>query len=347
MAGILKLLRTKWYPPGEPTVSFDGQTIIVTGSNTGIGYEAASKFAQLGAQHLILGVRDIKAGESAQHILQHLCTHPKARVEVWQLDLLSYSSVQGFARRVENELDRLDLAILNAGAINVEYKQSEYGWERMLQVNVLSTLLLAIILLPKMRSSRTADRTPTLELVSSGLHYVATLPEGCESDDTAILDALNTQSNFQNGSTQYRRTKLLAQLALDGILQLVRPSATREASDSEATINEEQPDVWVTSVCPGACSSGLGREYDGVAFRIAKAAMGVLLLRTPEEGSRTLVSGAALGAKGHGQFWQHDVIKEPAPILTGEDGAKLKKRVWLEVLDALKKDVPEVEALVR
>ena len=104
--------------------------------------------------------------------------------------------------------------------------------------------------------------------------------------------------------------------------------------------------VFVTSVCPGACSSDLGREYDGVAFRIAKSVMSMCLLRTPEEGSRSLVSGGALGQRGHGQFWQHDVIKEPAPILVGVEGTKLKQKVWLEVVNALSKDVPAVKEIV-
>ncbi|KAK4234271.1 hypothetical protein C8A03DRAFT_37961 [Achaetomium macrosporum] len=57
------------HPPADPTVSFAGKTVLVTGTNTGLGFEAAVKYAALGASRLILGVRSADKGEAAkQHI---------------------------------------------------------------------------------------------------------------------------------------------------------------------------------------------------------------------------------------------------------------------------------------
>ncbi|KAM0316480.1 hypothetical protein ACHAPQ_011302 [Fusarium lateritium] len=49
-----------------PTTSFKGQTIIVTGSNTGLGLEAANHFVRLDADVVILAVRSLKRGEAAK-----------------------------------------------------------------------------------------------------------------------------------------------------------------------------------------------------------------------------------------------------------------------------------------
>jgi NAD(P)-dependent dehydrogenase (short-subunit alcohol dehydrogenase family) len=49
-----------------PTTSFKGQTIIVTGSNTGLGLEAARHFVRLDAPRVIIAIRSIKKGEDAK-----------------------------------------------------------------------------------------------------------------------------------------------------------------------------------------------------------------------------------------------------------------------------------------
>src|SRR6266536_1040966 len=53
-----------------PTASFDGQTVIMTGSNTGLGLEAARHITKLGAQRVILAVRSIAKGEAAKKSIE-------------------------------------------------------------------------------------------------------------------------------------------------------------------------------------------------------------------------------------------------------------------------------------
>lgn len=75
--------------PSYPATYFTGQTIIITGSNVGLGYEAARHFTRLGAAKVILAVRNCQAGEEAKRSIE-LSTHITGVCEVWQLDLASY-----------------------------------------------------------------------------------------------------------------------------------------------------------------------------------------------------------------------------------------------------------------
>jgi retinol dehydrogenase-12 len=96
-----------------PTKKFTGQTIIVTGSNVGLGLEAARHFVRLDAKKVILAVRTPSKGEEAKKSIE-ASEKCKGIVEVWELDHASYSSVIAFAAKAE-ALKQLDVAVLNAG----------------------------------------------------------------------------------------------------------------------------------------------------------------------------------------------------------------------------------------
>lgn len=117
--------------PLDKNVKLDGKTAIVTGANAGLGLEAAKELAAHGLARLILAVRSISKGEAARDEI--LAQTPAVEVLVWALDQESFTSIDEFGRRVA-ELDRLDMAILNAGAKNVDYVQSATGHEMHVQV---------------------------------------------------------------------------------------------------------------------------------------------------------------------------------------------------------------------
>lgn len=335
MAALFRAIYTnKLYPPADPThLSFAGRTILVTGSNTGLGAQAVHKFASQGAARLILAVRDLEKGAKVQRTVQHVVWEPKCKVDVWHLDMMDYESIKSFARRCEVELDQLDIALLNAGVYMTEYNGSEYGWEQTLQVNTLSTVLLALLLLPKLRESKSADYTPVLEFVSSGRHRAAKITDTQKEDSSVrLLEAFNQSGSFSSGRS-YQTSKLFLMYAMQTLAAATQPDAA------------EPPTVFVTSVCPGACQSDLARGVDSLVMNGAKSIANSLFLRTSEEGSRTFISGADLEQKGHGVFWQNDIIRDPPELLVGETGEQLRARVWNEIVEALSKDVPEVRNL--
>jgi len=299
MAAFAKFLSHKLHPPTDPTTSFASKTIIITGANTGLGLHAALKLAQLGTDHLILAVRDLSKGEAAKlQIQSSLSPQSTTTISVWHLDMLSYTSILSFASRAQSELSRLDCAVLNAGVFASSYRCSEYGWETDLQVNVLSTVLLGLLLLPKLRASRTGSDTPVLEFVSSGTHRRVTLDKRVRDSETpmGVLNEIASEGKYV-ANRQYGSSKLFLMCALPHLVSL-------------ANGKDGAPDVHVVSVCPGACMSDLARDmFVGAWWRSIVMFFVGFLLRTAEQGSRTLVSGLTLGAKGHGGFWQHDELQ--------------------------------------
>ncbi|KAH1491363.1 hypothetical protein KXV64_008344 [Aspergillus fumigatus] len=127
-----------------------GGAYIVTGANTGLGFEAAKHLVGLEAAKVIVA-----------------STGRIGVAEVWPLDLASYDSVKTFAQKATTELDRIDAVIENA-AVAVSERVFAEGHSMSVTVNVLSTFLLAVLILPKMRE--TAERygiVPHLTLVTS------------------------------------------------------------------------------------------------------------------------------------------------------------------------------------
>src|SRR6187402_3573880 len=88
-----------------PTKPFTNQTIIITGSNIGMGLEAARHFVRLSASKVILAVRSHSKGLAAKASIE-ASTKRLDIIEVWELDLAKYASVKAFAARAQG-LERL------------------------------------------------------------------------------------------------------------------------------------------------------------------------------------------------------------------------------------------------
>ncbi|OTA34543.1 hypothetical protein BTJ68_06686 [Hortaea werneckii EXF-2000] len=193
--------------PPSPTHDCSGQTIIVTGSNTGLGKEAVRHFVRLNAEKVIIACRTTAKGEAAKQDIE-ASTGRKGVVDVWPLDLTDYESVKAFAQRAKG-LVRLDVALLNAG-INTPDFTTVAGNESTITVNVVSTFLLALLLLPKLQESGNRVNTiPTLTVVSSEMHFVTSFPE---RTSPTIFKTLNEPEEARMPE-RYALSKLLEVLA--------------------------------------------------------------------------------------------------------------------------------------
>jgi len=140
-----------------------------------MGLEAARHFVRLDAKKVILAVRTISKGETAKTSIEESEKRTNV-VEVWELDLSSYSSVKAFASRVQR-LERLDVLIENAGMYTFDFEMAEDN-EKTITVNVVSTFLLALLLLPKLRETAVAIKKPSvLNFTGSFVHKLTKFPE--------------------------------------------------------------------------------------------------------------------------------------------------------------------------
>ncbi|MFC1791305.1 SDR family NAD(P)-dependent oxidoreductase [Gemmatimonadota bacterium] len=129
-------------------MDFTGKTCIVTGANTGLGFEVATRLAIRGADITLL-CRSRRRGEEAVLKIQE--THPGALVELAVCDLSSLSSVQGFVHGFKEKRSKLDLLYNNAAVMKSERTETEDGFELMFQVNYLAPFLLMTSLLDLLR----------------------------------------------------------------------------------------------------------------------------------------------------------------------------------------------------
>lgn len=297
MAAKFKGMSSSFVVPPDPQVSFKGKNILITGGNTGIGLAAAVKFLNLSASKVIITTRNMDKGEAAKEQIRSQATRKDGCVDVWQLDMESYESIRLFAKKASTDLDHLDVVILSAGVAPRYFTKAVTGWELALQVNVLSTTLLGLLLLPKLRSSKTPNSIPILEIVAARIHESVKLTEA-ERASSNILSLFNAQTaETYQGWRQYSLSKLFLIYAVKGL--------------AAKAISNGEPDVIVVSVCPGACKSDLQRDFDGgIATRMVKSIVGAVLLKTAEEGARTYVIGTTKGVEAHGRFMQNTDIRE-------------------------------------
>ena len=176
-----------------PNHDFSGQTVIVTGANTGLGCQAATHFTRLDASKVILGVRSLDKGKEAKRDIEE-STGRTCVVEVWQLDLGSYELVKKFAQRAQG-LQRLDVVVENAGTGGCYYAIAEDN-ESMITVNVISTFLHALMTLPKLEKTATQfNKQSHLVVVTSEVHAsvkfkereISSFLEGLNDKDTANM----------------------------------------------------------------------------------------------------------------------------------------------------------------
>lgn len=195
MVFILNFLRSQvLFKVPEPTTPFTDQTVVVTGANTGLGFEAAKHAVALSAKKVILACRSLEKGEAAKNAIEN-STKRTGIVEVWELDLGSYDSVKAFAKRA-NGLERLDVLLENAGINTRVFRMAEDN-ESTITVNVVSTFLLALLLLPKMRETNERFGVlPRLTVVSSELHFIAKFEE---KKGNNIFATLNDKKTAQMG----------------------------------------------------------------------------------------------------------------------------------------------------
>ena len=263
--------------------NLNGMTAIITGASSGLGLESAKHLVRLGLSHLIVAVRSVEKGKAAVAQIRKE-TESKAKIDVWPIDMESYDSIKKFVDRCQTDTPRIDIVILNAGLFpGTQLERAPNGHEKSVQVNYLGQMLLAILLLPVIKSKKVPGVIPRITISNAVLASLAKLPNW---QGKSLLQALDSKDEPYAGPNRYNVTKLLCQLFFVKLADVVDPN-----------------DVIINMVEPGYTKgTSLMRDFSGLhaAFSMVLKA---LAARPVATASLTYVDAVVVkGKESHGCF---------------------------------------------
>lgn len=161
----------KLYPDSKSSY-VKGKTVIITGGNCGLGKETARVLA-IGGAKVVIACRSIASGNDAVKSIQRSAMFPTdASLEVQQLDLSDFNSIQSFASSFINTNRPLHILINNAGVMATPKDITKDGYEIQMGVNHLGHFLLTQLLLPVLIKSGTKQQPSRVINVSSVGHLL-------------------------------------------------------------------------------------------------------------------------------------------------------------------------------
>jgi NAD(P)-dependent dehydrogenase (short-subunit alcohol dehydrogenase family) len=235
-----------------------GKTVVVTGGNSGIGYETAAALGAAGARVLVTA-RNADKGRAA---LADLVTRldGSGQVQLVVFDLADLASVRRGAEEILELAPRLDVLVNNAGLVLSERSETVDGFEATFATNHLGPFLLTNLLLERLRSSAPAR----VVNVASSAHYTAR--SGMPFDD------------LQNTKARYRGMRVYGQSKLANILFTVE--LARRLAGSGVTAN---------ALHPGTVRTGYGADGDARGLLAFGIKISQRFFLSPAQGARTSV----------------------------------------------------------
>ncbi len=233
-----------------------GKTVVITGANSGIGYEAALAMARKHAK-VVLACRSIEKAEAAASQIGAACGD--ADVEAMRLDLASLASIRSFSDSFHRSHSRLDILCNNAGVMAVPYRRTTDGFELQMGTNHFGHFALTGMLLDL--------------LMAAGGARVVTVSSGAHRFGTIRFDDLNWERGYRKWPA-YGQSKLANLLFCMELDQRLKNTTSRV----------------ISAAChPGWAATNLqfaGPEMDG--SRLVGALFSI--------GNRMFAQNAAMGA---------------------------------------------------
>lgn len=259
----------EWSEADVPDQS--GRVAVVTGANTGIGYQTAAALAYRGA-HVVLAVRNLEKGNAA--LSRIVAARPRADVTLQALDLSSLDSVRSAADALRTAYPRIDLLINNAGVMWTPKQVTEDGFELQFGTNHLGHFALTGLVLDHLlsvRGSRVVTVSSLGHRLRAAIHF----------DDL-------------QWERRYDRVAAYGQSKLANLLftyELQRRLAARPGAHTIAV-----------AAHPGGSNTDLARNLPGI-FQPLKAVLGPVLFQSPAMGALPTLRAATDPAVAGGQYY--------------------------------------------
>ncbi|AQA06167.1 short-chain dehydrogenase [Mycobacterium sp. MS1601] len=266
---------SKWTEADVPDQS--GRTAIVTGANTGLGFETAKVLAARGAK-VVIAVRNVDKGKAA--VAQILGSVPRADITVAPLDLGSLQSVRTAAAELKESHPRIDLLINNAGVMYPPKQTTSDGFELQFGTNHLGHFALTGLLLENL-----------LPVAGSRVVVVGSIAHNIRAD--IHFDDLQWERSY-NRVAAYGQSKL-ANLMF--AYELQRRLATAGA-----------PTIAVAAH-PGVSNTELMRHLPGTSLPIVNR-LADLVTNSPAVGALATLRAATDPNVTGGQYYGPDGFRE-------------------------------------
>ncbi|MGB5813324.1 MAG: SDR family NAD(P)-dependent oxidoreductase [Polyangiales bacterium] len=292
----------------DPNLRLDGRTVLVTGANSGLGKGIAIRLAERGA-HVIMACRSgiPEAGEDVKR------ESGSGDVEMMQVDLSSFPSMDRFCDELRKRNVTLDAAVFNAGVVPVTSRKNEHGLELMFAVNFLAKFvvldrLLRSGVIPNAvygHNSRAHD-PPRLIFVSSETHR-SSIPIDFDHFGEPI------EYGVADGVKYYGLSKLHLTTFFQELSRRLNPGGG------------EPPDVCVHALCPGAVNSNMAREAPAWLKPLLKPVMAIFF-QSPDKASIPvdyLVASKEMGTKTGGYMHMMRVKESSEASMDPDNGALL------------------------
>lgn len=290
----------------------DGKTALITGGETGMGFEIAKDFALRGARVIIACPFEEEGLNARKKIIQETDNED---IVFKLLDLGSLKSTRQFAEDILKTEDRLDILVNNAGLAG-PLMMSNDGLNYIMQVNYFGPYLLTILLLPLLRKTGKPEEPSRIVNTSSLTHRVGEVK----------IEHLNSYSKIKylQFSRAYGNSKLCITLF------------SHELSKKIQNWN-----VVVNSVDPGAVGTRIYRSWNLVLGPVASLGCS-LLFKTAWQGAQTAIYVAVdkEAGKMSGAFFKNCRVASPAKRATND---KVSKMLWQESARLVKLNDEEIQ----
>ncbi|MGW0507517.1 SDR family NAD(P)-dependent oxidoreductase [Micromonospora sp. NPDC003241] len=272
-----------------------GRVAVVTGANTGLGYETAKALAERGAS-VVLAVRDVDKGEQA-------AARMTGDVTVQALDLTSLDSVRTAAEQLRSRLDRIDLLINNAGVMYTPKRTTRDGFELQFGTNHLGHFALTGLLLDLMLpvpGSRVVTVSSTGHRIRADIHF----------------DDLHWERSYGRAAA-YGQSKLANLMFTYELQRRLAPHGTTVA----------------VAAHPGMSSTELARNSPA-ALRLPLTWLAPVITQTPAMGAlptlRAATDPAVLGGQYYGPGGRNEVMGHPRLVTSSPKSHDMavQKRLW-------------------
>lgn len=260
----------KWTVKDMPDQT--GKVVVITGGNSGLGFETARAFAQKGAD-LVLACRSESRGEAAKNkILEEI---PEAKIAIIIVDLMDLSSVRSFAEKFTHSYSQLHILVNNAGIMTSPYGLTKDGFESQMGTNYLGHFALTGLLLDVL------TRTPKsrVVMVSSLAHR---------------WGKINLPNTIFEKADSYRSMRAYGSSKLASLLFIYELQRKFENNGNNSI---------AVAAHPGASFTNLGRYREGKFLYKLFSPLIKIVLPVPEAGALSQLKAAVDPNVKGGEFY--------------------------------------------